>query len=189
MKAARILLPTIAVIAAAILTVVGGWLAVGDTAHAQEPLPAPGNIMASDGDDPGEVVVSWDAAPGASSYTVFWSNFDAARLIIAAGGPWPNSSQSVDVTDSGANAYALTVNGLTPGTEYGFTVRSKSSSGAESDWPDWVTLSPAGDGGSIDAYDVIRMQSAGLAITRHASGLVANGSISTQQLAAAGDAG
>ena len=90
-----------AVIAAALLGAMGGWLAVSDAVNAQSALPAPNNLAVNHGTGPGNVVVSWDAVAGASSYSVGWMNLGAARRTIAAGGPWQNGIQSVDVADSG----------------------------------------------------------------------------------------
>ena len=64
----RIILPAVAVIAAVTLSAVAGWLAWDNKAQAQTDLPAPANVQVVNGDNPGEVVVSWDAVAGASGY-------------------------------------------------------------------------------------------------------------------------
>ena len=60
----------VAVFAVAILTAIGGWVAMDTAAHAQSGLPAPANVQVVNGANPGEVVVSWDEVAGASGYTV-----------------------------------------------------------------------------------------------------------------------
>lgn len=49
MKMKRIALPVIAVLAAAALAAVGGWLALENEAHAQTALSAPANVQVADG--------------------------------------------------------------------------------------------------------------------------------------------
>lgn len=177
MKMKRIVLPVIAVIAAATLAAVAGWLALDNTAQAQTNLSAPTNVQVAYGDATGEVVVSWDAVDGAAGYSVRWLNVDAARVVYEAGGNWQIAIQSVDVE---ATANTLTVNSLAPGTLYSFGVGSKSSFTAEPAWSSWNSLTPQGDRIGIDVYDAALLQSAALAITRHASRLVDLGSTPTQ---------
>ena len=166
----RIVLPIMAVIAAAALAALAGWLALDNEAQAQTTLPPPTNVQVADGDYTGRVMVSWDAADGAAGYSVRWVNVDAARVVNDAGGDWTIAIQSVDV---GATANTLTVNGLAPGTEYSFGVGSKSSSAADPAWSGWNSLTPQGDRIGIDVYDAALLQSAALGISGHASALVA----------------
>ena len=151
-----------------------------NAAQAQERLPAPTNVQVADGDDLGKVVVSWDAVSGASEYTVRWLNGDAAVIVYQADGPWQNAIESIAIEDSGAAAYTLTFNNLTPGTTYLFAVGSQSESSTERSWSNWVLLTLAGDDGRVDVYDVVQLQSAALAITRRAGALVAVGSVPTR---------
>ncbi len=170
---------SIAVIAAfTILFAVGGWFAFENIAQAQS-LPSPANTRVANGDDRGAVDVSWDAVSGASHYSVRWVNLDAAWAAYRAGLDWQQLIQSVDIADTGETSYTLTVNDLTPGTRYSFGVGSKSTSGATPNWASWVSLAPAGDDGTTDVHDVVRIQSAALAIARNASELIAVGSVPT----------
>ena len=169
-----------AIIAVASLAAAGGWLVLDNAAQAQEALPAPVNVQASDGDDLGEAVVSWDAVSGASEYTVRWLNADAAVIVHEAGGTWENGIESIVIEDSGAEAYTLTFNNLTPGTSYVFGVGSQNESSTEPSWSSWILLTLAGDDDRVDVYDVVQLQSAALAITRRASALVAAGSVPTR---------
>ena len=61
----------VAVFGVAVLTALGGWFALDNTAEAQTGLPAPANVQVVNGSSFGEVVVSWDEVPGASEYTEF----------------------------------------------------------------------------------------------------------------------
>ena len=180
MKTQNKFLLSVAVTAVAILVAAGGWLALDNTAQAQEDLPAPTNVQVADGDDLGEAVVSWDAVSGASGYTIRWLNGDAAVVVYQADGPWQNAIESIAIGESGAAAYTLTFNNLTPGTTYLFAVGSQSESSAEPSWSNWIILTLAGDDGRVDVYDVVQLQSAALAITRRASAFVAVGSVPTR---------
>ena len=173
MKMKRIALPVIAVLAAATLAVIGGWLALDNEAQAQTALSAPANVQVADGENTGEVVVSWDAVDGAAGYRVLWVNLGAGRVVHNAGGDWQIAAQSVDVAAGGTASYTLTVNGLAPGTEYVIRVGSKSSSAAEPVWASWKYITPQGDRIGIDVYDAALLQSAALSISGHASALVA----------------
>ena len=55
----------------------------GAPAQAQDnALPAPSNVQAADGANPGEVAVSWNAVAGAPFYRIGWvayDDIDAAR--------------------------------------------------------------------------------------------------------------
>lgn len=176
MKRKHFLIPITAVVAAAILAGVGGWLALNNTADAQTTPGAPTNVMAVDGADPGQVVVSWDAVDGAAGYSVQWLNIDAAAVVFRADGHWYNAIQSVDVD---ASSSTLTVNGLSPGTNYGFQVGTKSGTSGDPELSGWNFLTPTGEDGRLDAYDAIRMQVAALAITSIASDLASVGSVAT----------
>ena len=70
MKLRLNLISVTGIAAAAILVAIGGWLAFENIAQAQTDLPAPSNTRAINGDDSGDVVVSWDSVSGASGYSV-----------------------------------------------------------------------------------------------------------------------
>ncbi len=171
MKMKRILLPVIAVIAAAALAAAGGWLALDNKAQAQTNLPPPANVKVADGDDLGEVVVSWDAVAGASGYSVRWVNVDVALAVYDAGGDWEQFIQSADVEGSNTTTYTLTVNPPRAGAEFAFAVRSRSGPDAESAWSGWERFV---------LQDIDEVLAAALAITKHANRLVDLGSIPTQ---------
>ena len=168
-----------AVILAAILAATAAWLALNTTARAQTTLPAPADVSAVNGDDSGQVVVSWDAVDEASSYSVRWVNLGAAWDAYRAGLEWTKLIQSVDIEDSGDTTNTLTVNNLTPGTQYSFGVGSKITAGANPNWSSWVSFTPAGDDGTTDVQDVVHLQSAALALVQNANALVGVGSVPT----------
>ena len=172
MKMKRIAFPVIAVIAAATLFAVAGLLALDNIAQAQTALPAPANVQVVDGKGDGQAVVSWDGVEGASSYRVLWVNYTVGVVVNnQAGRSWQEAAESVDVGHSGTGAHGLTVNGLAPNTRYIFWVISMDD--ASEKWSSYVDYTtPEGDG-LQDVYDVAIMQAAALAISGHASGLIA----------------
>ena len=180
MSVKRICWTVSAVIAAALLGAIGGWLALTGPASAQSALPAPNNLEVSHGENPGDVLISWDTVAGASGYRVAWVNRGAAQRTIMDGGTWPNGLQSIEVADQGTGTQSVTINGLTAGTEFAIAVGSKSSPGASLNWTEWKTLTPQGQRDVADVHDVVQIQSAALGVARHANALVAIGSIPTQ---------
>ncbi len=180
MTTQRIRLIAAAIFAVALLGAIGGWMASRDVVNAQSDITAPGNVAANHGEGPGDVVVSWDAVDGATGYTVAWINIDALRRVLAADGPWLNLLQSVDVTESGQATYALTINELASGTEFGFIVSSNNSATGHVKWSNWVRLTPMGEEDFTDVHDVVQIQFAALEIAKHANALVAVGSVPTQ---------
>ena len=171
MKTKRVVLPVIAVIAAATLAAVAGWLVLDNEAAAQADLPAPANVQVADGDDLGQVTVSWDAVAGAAGYSVRWVNVDAALVVHDAGGDWEQYIQSIDIEGSDTTSHTLTVNRPRSGAQYAFAVGSRIGPDADPIWSGWEMLALK------DAEPVL---TAALAITRHASRLVDLGSIPTQ---------
>ena len=171
MKMKRIVLPVIAVIAAATLAAAGGWLALDNKAQAQTNLSAPANVQVADGDATGEVVVSWDAVDGAAGYSVRWVNVDAALVVYDAGGDWEQFIQSAQVEGSDTTTHTVTVNRPRSGAQFAFAVGSRSGPDADPIWSGWEMLI---------LQDVDEVLTAALAITRHASRLVDLGSIPTQ---------
>ena len=164
MKMKRIVLPVIAVIAAAALASVAGWLALDNEVQAQTGLSAPANVEVADGDATGEVVVSWNAVDGATGYSVQWVNVDAALVVYDAGGDWEQYIQSADIDGGDTTSYAFTVNRARSGAEYAFAVRSRSGPDTESGWSGWERWV---------LQDVDDVLAATLSIAQNASALVA----------------
>ena len=149
------------------------------SAGAHTPLPAHVNFWVVDGDEPGEAVVTWDAVPGASGYSVRWMNVNAATLLQRIGGPWQDIIESIDLDEGRKATYGLTLNNLTPGTVYAFGIGSRVGQSTHTNWSGWTTLRLAGDDGSIDVYDLVQLQSAALSIANHAHSLSSVGSVAT----------
>ena len=104
---------------------------VDNTAHAQAGTPS--NVSVTNGANPGEVVVSWDAVAGASEYRVGWlavpdyqANIDNDR--------WRERFAYSDVNASSS----YTVTRLTPGVAYYF-IRGRKQDG-DIVWSAWATL-------------------------------------------------
>ena len=116
-------------------------------AQSNNALPAPSNVTAVNGANPGEVNLTWDAVPGASHYRVGWianADFLAAQ---AAGTDFFERFAFVDI--AGRTSYTATR--LTPGEPYWFIVGSQASHNGKPIWSDWASLTTtaghAGDGG------------------------------------------
>ena len=112
------------------------------------PLPGPpANVRAENGAVPGQVVVSWDAAPGAAYYRVGWAvHSDDLRSARAEGGDgWLDAFAFRDVANHRQTTETLT--GLEPGVEYAFIVanvwRRFGAPGGQSDWSEWTYLTVA----------------------------------------------
>ena len=108
-----VLLLSVATLTAAIFALADVVPNVDNTAHAQAGTPS--NVSATNGANPGEAVVSWDAVAGASEYRVGWlavadyqANIDNDR--------WRERFAYSDVNASSS----YTVTRLTPGVAYYF---------------------------------------------------------------------
>ncbi|MEZ5383927.1 MAG: fibronectin type III domain-containing protein [Prosthecobacter sp.] len=86
-------------------------------------LPAPGDLAATVGDNEGEIDLSCDPVPGASSYE--WQ-----CRVHADGNAWQGAKNST--------TSKITVEGLIPGTLYAFRVRAIGSAGPGA-WSDEAT--------------------------------------------------
>ena len=111
------------------------FLVVGSIALAQSgaSAPATGNIAVRDGINPGEVVVSWDAVPGATHYRIGYVNMvtDYPRATASVTGDWINAFIYVDENARNlpvANGRAeYTVRRLEQGVSHVFTVLTSSN--------------------------------------------------------------
>lgn len=106
---------------------------VGSIAFAQSSAPATGNIAVRDGINPGEVVVSWDAVPGATHYRIGYVNMVADYPLAKASvtGDWINAFIYVDENARNipvANGRAeYTARRLQQDTRHAFTVLTSSN--------------------------------------------------------------
>ncbi len=116
MKYAILVITALAVALTAAVTLAYG----APAAHAQSNLPAPANLAAVNGPNPGEAIVSWNVVAGASHYRVGWIAADDTLRAIAEKTDILNYYAFADIT----SATTYTVTGLEPGEEYYFTIAS-----------------------------------------------------------------
>ena len=101
-------------------------------AQTNDPLPAPANLTAVNGPNPGEVNLTWDAVPGASFYRIGWIADADYRQTLADGTDFLERFAFVDVTDR----TAYTITRLTPGEDYWFIVASNTERYGTPRWPE-----------------------------------------------------
>ena len=125
--------------------VVVATLASPSLVSAQNSLEAPANVAAYHGSEPGEVLLQWDAVPGAAFYRVGWVAFDDYQAATAAGKDWLEAFAFVDVANVQQESHTITR--LTPGELYAFIVATNDSRYGEPEWSEWarLTLNPAPD--------------------------------------------
>ena len=117
----------------AALVMATAFLVAGSIALAQSSAPATGNIAVRDGINPGEVVVSWDAVPGASHYRIGYVNMvtDYPLAKASVTGDWINAFIYVDENARNipvANGRAeYTVRRLQQDARHAFTVLTSSN--------------------------------------------------------------
>lgn len=168
--------PTVVI---AITVILALLLGSTNPAAAHTTLPAHVNFSVVDGDEPGEALITWDAVPGATGYSVRWMNVNAATLLQRLGGPWQDIIESIDFGERGEANYTMTLKNLSPGTVYAFGIGTKFGGSASPDWSGWTTLKLAGGDGTIDVYDIVQLQSAALSIANHAHSLSSVGAVPT----------
>lgn len=157
-------MPAIAVIAVSMVVSTAIWLALDDTADAQSGMQAPANVKVSDGANPGEAVISWDAGAGASSYRIRWVGVEALWDAHLSGSNWHDLIQTLDVAGSDPTSHVLASGHLAPGSLYMFGVGAVSGDSAAPHWSDWRTWKIRGpDGRAVLA--------AALAVARNAGAL------------------
>ena len=122
-----------------LMVVSGGPTWVGNVAQGQSALPAPASVSAVNGNNPGEVVVSWNAVADAAYYRIGWmadEDYQAARLETHQ--EWEKEFRYSNVVNRGQNS--RTVTRLTPGIKYYFIVGSHSSFYGGPQWSSWADL-------------------------------------------------
>ena len=106
-------------------------------AQTNDSLPAPANLTAVNGPNPGEVNLTWDAVQGASFYRIGWIADADYRQTLADGTDFLERFAFVDVTDR----TAYTITRLTPGEDYWFIVASNRQRYGTPSWPEnWAQL-------------------------------------------------
>ena len=112
----------VALLAIAALAALGGN---APSVSAQQSLPAPTNVAAADGPNPGEVTIGWNAVPAAKFYRIGWIAREDYLAISEASGDPLEAFAFIDVSNRGQNVHTLTR--LTPGVEYLFLVASNTA--------------------------------------------------------------
>lgn len=136
-------LPLIA--AAIILATVATIRPDAVVAQGESTVQAPGNVIAANGENPGDVLISWKAVEDAAHYRVGWVAYpDYEEIHLNGGRPWDEAFAFVDVENIGQTT--RTVRRLTPGTLYAFRVGSNDNRYGQPKWSQWVMLT-LNDGG------------------------------------------
>ena len=120
---------------AIVLSVLAALLSanLNTVAHAQGDLVAPSNVAAQNTGNPGEVLISWDAVPGAAYYRIGWVAYADVEPIIAVGGDWLERFAFIDIQNRGQTEHLITR--LTPGVQYAFIVASNDGRYGIPQWP------------------------------------------------------
>ena len=129
---------------AVVAAVIGLSLALspsGAQAQGQTRPAAPANVRATNGAEPGQAVVMWDAVADAAYYRIGWVAFQDIATVQDAGRPWLDAFAFTDVTNYGQTSHTLT--GLVPGIEYAFITGSVSSRFGIAQWSEWAYLTLA----------------------------------------------
>ncbi len=131
----------VALVLVATLSAGGGSIAFAQTGN----LPsAPTNLMAVNGDNPGEVNLTWNAVPEAAFYRVGWVAFPDYESTVADGRNWLEAFHFFDAENTGQTQWTLTR--LSPGVQYFFVIGSADErfGGAQcSEWSNALTLTGA----------------------------------------------
>ena len=102
-------------------------------------MPAPANVNVADSENPGDVIITWDAVPSAAYYRIGWVAYpDYVEISEEGGRPWSEAFAFVDVENIGQTS--RTIRRLTPGALYAFRVASNVSLYGEPSWSGWVLL-------------------------------------------------
>ena len=101
------------------------------------PPPPPMGVDASRGSNPGEAVLSWNAATGATGYRIYYDEDSTAPPFVPSNDGSPASGTAV------GNVTTVTISGLTPGQRYYFAVAPYNAVGGGSYSPqDRATVMP-----------------------------------------------
>ena len=123
---------TAIVMVVAVLAVMAQVLAPSPAAESQARDGAPTDVFAHNGDNIGEVIVSWTPAAGADRNRVGWANIEEV-LTAQAAGDW---LEAFNFADLGGAKSSYTAKRLAPGVRHAFIVATLTTGGAiiYSDW-------------------------------------------------------
>ncbi len=117
MRSLKSLLVALALVAT--LSTGGGGIALAQTGNLP---PAPTNLMAVNGDNLGEVNLTWNGVPEAAFYRVGWVAIPDYESAIADGRNWLEAFHFFDAENAGQTQWTLTR--LSPGVQYFFIIGS-----------------------------------------------------------------
>ena len=128
---------------ATLLLVVSLAVAVANAAPAiaQDELPTPGKLQATEGENQGEVILTWESVEQAGFYRIAWLSETDYRADVEAGRDWEDSITYKSVANDGQTSE--TIIGLKSGDTYVFRVGSSAGRDSEPSWSKWsdpVTL-------------------------------------------------
>ncbi len=119
----------------ALITVV---IAVGGIGMAQAQgvtPPAPTGLVAVNGPNPGEALLSWNAVADAAFYRIGWVAFPDYEAKVAAGHDWLEAFHFLDAANTGQTQWALTR--LSPGVQYYFIIASNDARNGTPQYGEW----------------------------------------------------
>ena len=129
-------------------------------ADAQGFTPPATNIVVFNGHNPGEVILTWDAAYGATHYRIGCVNMhrDYPRAKSTVTGNWQEAFVYVDVEaqNLSANRPSHTMHGLQEGAYHACSVLTNSARYGQPTWPHnpaWQYLTVTDHGGSCPAFE------------------------------------
>ena len=130
MRSLTSLLVALALVAT--LSTGGGSIALAQTGD----LPsAPTNLTAVNGENPGEVNLTWNAVPEAAFYRVGWVAFPDYESTVADGRNWLEAFHFFDAENIGQTQWTLTR--LSPGVQYFFIIGSADERFGGAQWSEW----------------------------------------------------
>ncbi len=107
--------------------------------NAQTAAPAaPTGTSAANGSETGQVIVSWNASPGAAFYRIGWVARPDYEATVAAGRDWLEAFHFLDAANTGQTQWTLTR--LSPGVEYYFIVASNDNRNGVPQYGNWSNL-------------------------------------------------
>ena len=130
-------------------------------ADAQERTPPATNIVAFNGHNPGEVILTWDAAYGATHYRIGCVNMDRdyPRAKATVTGNWREAFVYVDVEAQNLSPQrpSYTLHGLQEGAYHACSVLTNNARYGQPTWPfnpAWQYLTVTDHGGSCPAFEL-----------------------------------
>ena len=132
----RVLFAFTGIAAAVFIMAIGG---VDNVARSQSSLPAPTGVSAVNGNNHGEVVVSWQAVAETAYYRIGWmADEDYQAALLEPNQEWQKEFRYSNVLNRGQTS--RTVTRLTPGIQYWIIVGSHHAFDGAPQWSNWQQL-------------------------------------------------